>query len=120
VPNLSLFKIPEAILTHAKRLIVAGETIAPPTGTKDTSFPPRPDAQSDKDTAPLDAAFWISVAAVDRRLAALRRAIDQAAAEAAACEAAPEAPPSLDPNFGESRCKMANRVITDALDAKTS
>jgi hypothetical protein len=60
------------------------------------------------------------MAAADRRLAELRRAIDQAAAEVIAREVDAKAPPSPEVQFAESRCETAKRVINEALDAERS
>jgi len=69
---------------------------------------------------PQDKTFWANMAAADRRLAELRRAIDQAAAEAMVREAEVEASPSPEVQLAESRCETAKRVISDALDAENS
>jgi hypothetical protein len=60
------------------------------------------------------------MAGANRRLAELRRVIDQAAAESMARETVVDVSSSLDSHLGESRCEMANRMITDALSAEKS
>ncbi|MBW8893291.1 MAG: hypothetical protein JF617_14615 [Burkholderiales bacterium] len=119
-PSLPLFKIPGAILAHAKGLIAGGETKAAQTMAEDQAFAPRSEMGAGGEPTPQDKTFWASMAAADRRLAELRRAIDQAAAEAMVREADAKAPPSPDVQFAESRCETAKRVIADALDAEKS
>jgi hypothetical protein len=58
------------------------------------------------------------MAGADKRLAELRRAIDEAAAEAMARETGEDATPGLNSQLGESRCETANRMITDALSTE--
>lgn len=120
-----LFKFPGAILAHARNLVAGGEPIPPAALTTDTTPPTSvtaPAAASEWDMERGDKSFWASMVAADRRLADLRRAIDQAAAEAIAREAAVKAPLSPDTapasHLGERRCETAARVITDALGVK--
>lgn len=120
MPNLSLFKIPGTILAHAKGLILGGEPIVPPVREPDASFAPKSDATSELGATAQDRSFWASVTAADRRLADLRRAIDEAAAEAMTREANAEASLGEDAHLGESRYDAANRVISDALGAEKS
>lgn len=118
MPSLTTLKSLGAILAQARSLIVGGEArAAPPRMEEALSAPvPEVDAGNAWEPATQDKGFWAAMAGADRRLADLRRAIDQAAAEAIARESGVEAPPSNDPNpLGESRCAKANRVITDAL-----
>jgi len=58
------------------------------------------------------------MAGADKRLAELRRAIDEAAAEAMARETGEDASPGHSSQLGESRCATANRMITDALSTE--
>ena len=109
------FKTPGALLAHARNLILGGEAHITPASTQDRAPAPEPDAW---DTAEPDKTFWVSMIASDRRLAELRRVIDQAAAEAMARGPDTEAAPSRDFHLGESRCEAANRVISAALDSE--
>jgi hypothetical protein len=105
-------------LAHAKSLVLGDESVPPPARKANMPFAPWPDEERERSATRADKSFWASVAAADRRLADLRRAIDHAAAEAAVREDGVESPPSPAFNLGESRCKTANRVITDALGAE--
>jgi len=119
-PSVPLLKIPSAILARAKSLITGGETTAPPAMAEEPPFAPRSAAGADREPTPQDKSFWAGMAAADRRLSELRRAIDQAAAEANERETQTNASSSPDSRFAESRCETAKRVITDALDAEKS
>lgn len=110
MPDLSLFKVPGAILAHARSLILGDDANAPPEHLADTG-------QGTVLVKP-DRNFWASVAAADRRLADLRRAIAEAEAATAEPRADPEASSVVDPRPGESRCEAARRVIADALGAE--
>jgi hypothetical protein len=110
MPDLSLFKVPGTILAHARSLILGDETNAPPQRTADTG-------QANVIVKP-DRSFWASVAAADRRLADLRRAIAEAEAAIDLPQASVTAPSSIDLRPGESRCEAARRVIADALGAE--
>jgi hypothetical protein len=119
-PSLPLLKIPGAILAHARSLIAGGETTARSAMAEDPPFAARSEATAQWEPTPQDKSFWASMAAADRRLAELRRAIDQAAAEAMAREADAEAQLTPEAQFAESRCEAARRVIASALDAEKS
>ena len=119
-PSLPLFKIPGAILAHARSLIAGGEASPTPAMAEEPPFAPRSQAAAEWEPTPQDKSFWASMAAADRRLADLRRAIDQAAAEAMTRDVDAKAPPSPEAQFAESRCDTAKRVIADALDAEKS
>jgi hypothetical protein len=114
-PSLPRFKMPTAILAHAKNQIAGRETTPMSMMAED---PPRSEAGGGWELTPQDKTFWACMAAADRRLAELRRAIDQAAAEVIAREVDTKAPPSPEAQFAESRCETAKRVIADALDAE--
>jgi len=116
--SLATLKSLGAILAQARSLIVGGEArAAPPRMDEALSAPvPEADARNAWEPATQDKGFWATMAGADRRLADLRRAIDQAAAEAIARETGVEAPSSNDPDpLGESRFAKANRVVADAL-----
>lgn len=115
-PNVPLFRIPGAILARARNLIV-GDEAAPTAMVEDPPFAPKPEVGAEWEPTPQDKSFWASLAAADRRLVELRRAIDQAAAEAIAREAEAKAAPIPDP---PSRCEAAKRIIAQALDAEKS
>jgi hypothetical protein len=119
-PSLPRFRIPGAILTHAKNLIAGRETTAAPAMAENPLFAPRSEARGGWASTPQDKSFWACMAAADRRLAELRRAIDQVAAEVIAREVDAKAPPIPEVQFAESRCETAKRVITEALDAERS
>lgn len=119
-PSLSLLKIPGAILAQARNLIVGGETTATPAMAEDPPFAPRSGASPEWEPTPQDKSFWASMAAADRRLTELRRAIDQAAAEAIVREADAKASSGSESPLAESRCETAKRMIADALDAEKS
>jgi hypothetical protein len=112
MPDLSLFKVPGAILAHARNLILGDWATAP--------LERAANRDQGMDPAKPDKSFWASVAAADRRLADLRRAIAEAEAAIAATQVSVEALPGVDPRPGESRCEAAQRVITDALGAEKS
>ena len=116
MPSLSLFKIPAAILAHAKSLIVGGDEDVSPSRAEGPSEAPRPNAGAAWDLAAPDNSFWATMAGADRRLAELRRAIEEAAAETMACEAGPDLGSGKTASLGESRFETANRIIKDALD----
>jgi hypothetical protein len=127
LPSLPLLKIPSAILAHAKSLLGAGEGTAGSALTEAAPFAPRavavnhgPHAANAWDPAKPDNSFWATMAGADRRLAQLRRAIDEAAAETMAREAGVAAPSHASPHPGESRYETAARVISDALDEEKS
>ena len=109
MPDLSLFKVPGTILAHARSLILGDETNAPKCSAE---------AGQESGLVKPDRSFWASVAAADRRLADLRRAI--AEAEAAIEQSQGATPSSGDLRPGESRCEAARRVIADALGAEKS
>lgn len=67
-----------------------------------------------------DKTFWAMLAGADRRLAELRRAIDEAAAETMARETRADSSPGENAHLGESRFEAANRKIADALKAEKS
>lgn len=119
MPSLTPLKSLGAILARAKSLVAGGKRLS--TVTRVDGPPSAPDSEvdagNDWELGKQDKSFWVTMAGADRRLAELRRAIDQAAAEASARESGGEAPPTddPDPSFGESRCAKANRLITDAL-----
>lgn len=118
MPSLEPLKSLGAILAQARSLIAGGEArAAPPRMEEALSAPVREaDAGNAWEPAAQDKGFWATMAGADRRLADLRRAIDQAAAEAIARESGVEALSSNDPDpLGESRFAKANRVVTDAL-----
>jgi hypothetical protein len=119
-PSLPLLKIPGVILAHARNLIAGGETTATSAMAEDPPFAPRSEAVAQREPRPRDDGFWASMAAADRRLDDLRRAIDQAAAEAIAREAEVKAPSRPESLLTESRCEAARRVIASALDAEKS
>ena len=119
-PSVPLLKIPSAILARAKSLIAGGKTAAAAAMAEEPPFAPRSTAGAGWEPTPQDKSFWASMAAADRRLSELRRAIDQAAAEAIARETDAKASSAPDSRFAESRCETAKRVITDALDAEKS
>jgi hypothetical protein len=127
LPSLPLLKIPGAILAHAKSLLGGGDGTKASPLTEDAPFAPRvvvtnhsPDVANAWDPTKPDNTFWATMAGADRRLAELRRAIDEAAAETMAREAAVAAPSHANPHPGESRCETAARVISDALDEEKS
>lgn len=111
MPSLSLFKISEAILAQAKDLLGGGSG-DPPARSEDQSCASSPDAVGERDITTLDENFWTTLVGDDRRLADLRRAIEEAAAEAMRTEV-DESPP-----LGESRWEAASRKINDALKAE--
>jgi len=110
MPDLSMFKVPGTLLAHARSLILGDDATAPPERPADTG-------QGNVVVKP-DRNFWASVAAADRRLADLRRAIAEADAATAEPRADLDAPSGVDPRPGESRCEAARRVIADALGAE--
>lgn len=120
MPSLLLFKLPGAILAHAKSLIAGGDESVAQARPEDTSFASKTDAGVEWDFTTQDKTFWATMAGANRRLAELRRVIDQAAAESMARETVVDVSSSLDSHLGESRCEMANRMITDALSAEKS
>ena len=119
MPSLAPLKSLGAILARAKSLIAGGEGGATPSRMEEALSAPDSelDAGNAWELAKQDKSFWATMAGADRRLAELRRAIDQAAAEAIAREDGVEAASNddRDSSLGESRCAKANRVITDAL-----
>jgi len=118
LPSLAKLKSLGALLAQARNLIAGGEARASSPRMEEALSAPVPevDAGNAWEPATQDKGFWATMAGADRRLADLRRAIDQAAAEAIARESGVEAPSSNDPNpLGEGRCAKANRVVTDAL-----
>lgn len=117
MPNLSLFKISEAILAQAKDLLGGdhGDASARP---EDPSSVSSPDAGGERDMSTQDETFWAALVGDDRRLAELRRALDEAAAEAMALETKSGEPPGPNPQLGESRWEAANRKINEALKAE--
>ena len=117
LPNLSLFKISEAILAQAKDLLGGDSHEAAPRH-ENTSSAAGPDAEGERDLTTLDETFWTHLVGDDRRLAELRRAIDEAAAEAMSGKTQGEASLDPKPQLGESRWEAANRRITDALKAE--
>lgn len=119
-PSVPLLKIPGAILAHARSLISRDETTAPTAMAEDPPFAPKPEAGAEWELTPQDKSFWASLAAADRRLVELRRAIDQAAAEALARETEVKAPPTPEVPIAASRCEAAKRLIANALDAEKS
>lgn len=118
--SLPLFRIFEAILAQARSLILGDRMVARPARTTPTPFAPRPDTEREQGVAKQDKGFWTNVAAADRRLTELRRAIDQAEAVTTAREVGVKASPGGDPHLGESRYETAKRVIIDALGAEKS
>lgn len=120
MPSLLLLKIQGAILARAKSLVAGGDEGVTQARPEDASFASKNDAVAERVLTMQDTTFWATMAGADRRLAELRRAIDQAAAESLAREATADASSSLDAHLGESRCETANRVITDALNAEKS
>lgn len=72
----------------------------------------------DWDPSGQDKTFWALMAGADRRLADLRRAIDQAAQETGAREGAADAEKGPEASPGVSRCEAASRMINDALNAE--
>lgn len=122
MPSPTPLKRLSAILARAKSLITGGEGTATPIRMGEALSTPEPEADAGTvwELAKQDASFWATMAGADRRLAELRRAIDQAAAEADARELGVEARSSNlgDTSFGEGRCAKANRVITDALGTR--
>lgn len=118
MPSLSLFKISEAILAQAKDLL-GGDNGDAPTRPEDPSYASTPDVDGKWDTVTLDETFWATLLKDDRRLAELRRAVDEAAAEVMALEVIETDEPSCSTSqIGESRWEAANRKITDALKAE--
>ena len=113
MPNLSLFKISEAILAQAKDLLGGDKGNASPR-------PEDPSSGSDgeRDATTLDETFWATLVGDDRRLAELRRAIEEASAEAMAFETKMDESPSPNAQLGESRWEAANRKINEALKAE--
>ncbi|WP_419255148.1 hypothetical protein ACN2C6_06805 [Caulobacter sp. ErkDOM-YI] len=111
--SLSLFRIPGAILAHAKNLIAGGAESTSPARLDARLCASKPVGEGDHTTH--DKTFWASMAGADKRLAELRRAIDEAAAEAMARDTGEHASPGHNSQLGESRCETANRMITDAL-----
>ncbi len=120
MPSLLLLKIHGAILARAKSLVAGGDGDVTQARPEDASFASKTDAGAEWGLTTQDKTFWAAMAGADRRLAELRRAIDQAAAESLARETTADASSSLDSYLGESRCETANRVITDALNAEKS
>jgi hypothetical protein len=117
LPSLSLFKISAAILAQAKDLL-GGDSSDAPARHDESSFTSTSDAGHKQDTAALDETFWTTLVGDERRLAALRRAIDEAAAEAMAGETQADLSPSPAAQLSESRWEAANRKITEALKAE--
>jgi hypothetical protein len=114
--SLLLFRIPGAILAHAKSLVAGG---AESTSSAQMDAPlPASKPGGDGDPTTHDNTFWATMAGADKRLAELRRAIDEAAAEAMARETGEDASPGQSSQLGESRCATANRMITDALSTE--
>ncbi|HWW25995.1 MAG TPA: hypothetical protein VNZ85_08905 [Caulobacter sp.] len=114
---MPLFKIPGAILAHARSLISGDDATTPTAMVEDPPFAPKSKAGAEWEPTPQDKSFWASLAAADRRLVDLRRAIDQAAAEAIAREV--DAKAQQIPN-APSRYEAAKRMIADALHAEKS
>ena len=110
------FRIPGAILAHAKNLIAGGAESTSPAPLDAQLCASKPVGEGDPTTH--DKTFWATMAGADKRLAELRRAIDEAAAEAMAREASEHASPGHNSQLGESRCETANRMITDALSTE--
>lgn len=119
-PSVPLLRIPGAILAHARSLISRDETTAPTAMAEDPLFAPRPEAGAEWEPTPQDKSFWASLAAADRRLVDLRRAIDEAAAAAITREADVKVPPTPDAPIAPSRCEAAKQLIAKALDAEKS
>ena len=115
MPSLSLFKISEAILAQAKDLL-GGANDDASARPEDPSSVSSSDAERDMTT--LDESFWATLVGDDRRLAELRRAVDEAAAEAMAIETEVDESSSPTPLLGESRGEAANRKIHEALKAE--
>lgn len=119
MPSSTPLKRLGAILARAKSLITGGEGTAAPIRTGEALSAPESEADAGSvwEPAKQDKSFWVTMAGADRRLAELRRAIDQAAAEADTRELGVEAQWSNvgDSSLGERRCEKANRMITDAL-----
>jgi len=118
LPSLSLFKIPGAILAHAKSFIGGGDESMTPAQAAGTSDALRLDASAERDLSAQDNTFWAIMAGADRRLAELRRAIDEAAAESMARETGADGAPCQSTGLGESRFDAANRMIKDALNTE--
>jgi hypothetical protein len=116
-PSMPLFRIPSVILARARSLIAGDEATAPPAMAEDPPFAPKPETSAEWEPTK---SFRASLAAADRRLVDLRRAIDQAAAEAIAREIDAEASPISDARVSTSRCEAAKRMIANALDAEKS
>jgi hypothetical protein len=119
LPSSTPLKRLGAILARAKSFITGREGTAAPIRTGEALSAPESEADAGGvwEPAKQDKGFWVTMAGADRRLAELRRAIDQAAAEADTRELGVEAPWSNvgDPSLGERRCEKANRMIADAL-----
>jgi hypothetical protein len=114
--SLLLFRIPGAILAHAKSLVAGG---AESSSSVQLDAPlPASKASGDDDPTTHDKTFWATMAGADKRLAELRRAIDEAAAEAMARETGEDASPGHKSQLGESRCATASRMIIDALSTE--
>jgi hypothetical protein len=118
LPSLSLFKIPGAILAHAKSLVVGGDESVSPTQAGPRSDALWLDARVEQAPPAQDNSFWAIMAGADRRLAELRRAIDEAAAEAIARETSADEALGESASLGESRFDAANRMIKDALNTE--
>src|SRR5689334_13849812 len=110
-PDVPLLKIPGAILAHARSLISRDATTTPTVMAEDPLFAPRPEAGDEWEPTPQDKSFWASLAAADRRLVELRRAIDEAAAAAITREADVKVPPASDAPIAPSRCEAAKQLI---------
>ena len=75
-------------------------------------------SDAERDMTTLDETFWATLVGDDRRLAELRRAVDEAAAEAMALETKVDKSPRSNSELGESRWEAANRKINEALKAE--
>jgi hypothetical protein len=118
--SLSLFKVPGAILAHARTLIVGGDGSAAPPRAEDPPCASKPDPGAEWDVMTQDKTFWAMLAGADRGLCVLRRGIDEAAAETMAREPGAASSPGENAHLGESRFEAAKRKIADALKAEKS
>lgn len=119
-PSVPLLKIPGAILAHARSLISGDDAAMPTAMVENPPFAPKSEAGAGWEPTAQDKSFWASLAAADRRLVDLRRAIDEAAAEAMTRDADAKASPTPEVPIVASRCEAAKRMIADALDAEKS
>ncbi|TCS17490.1 hypothetical protein [Caulobacter sp. BK020] len=116
-PDVPLLKIPGALLARARSLISGDEATTPTAMVEVPPFAPKSEVGAEWEPTAQDKSFWASLAAADRRLDDLRRAIDQAAAEAIARDVNAKAQQIPD---APSRYEAAKRMIADALDAEKS